>query len=95
MSAASGEAEDQHGEVPCPTLSSARRNWRRGSWSTGGGGLLHRGLQAQAWLLTVPEYEALADYLEPRHPLHLEGRRAWQRTARPWSAWSICPEDAS
>ena len=71
-------AEDQSAEVPCPTLSSGApeleawvaENIPDEGYSTGDS-------SAQAWLLTVPEYEALADYLtQTGVPYTLEGGEA-------------------
>ena len=66
VSAASAEAEDQHAEVPCPTLSSSAPELAL--WVTehipAEGYSSGDGTGAQAWLITQPEYEALADYLD-------------------------------
>ena len=66
VSAASAEAEDQQAEVPCPTLSSSAPELAL--WVTehipAEGYSSGDGTGAQAWLITQPEYEALADYLD-------------------------------
>ena len=75
VSTAAAEAEDQHGEVPCPTLSSDAPELE--TWlleHVAAEGYSSGDSSAQAWLLTVPEYEELADYLDAQAvPYTLEG----------------------